>query len=158
LLLMASGTAVLASGALIDTTFRHGILSALGLHLLLATDWIAPGLPARAGVALTTSYAYLQGIHYAIWLFAIPQQDSRAQGTTTFRMAWRSFVCELGSSGAALTCGLALLVSILGALRPLYTRNLYLSLATFHGWLELALLAFMLARGTTAVRAPGTAA
>ena len=33
-----------------------------------------------------------------------------------------------------------------GLVAPLRTRSLFQSLATFHGWLELALLAFFLAR------------
>jgi hypothetical protein len=156
--LMLGGAGLLASGTLLDFTLRHGRLSALGLHLFLATDWIAPGLPDGPAVALTTSFAYLQGLHYAIWLVAIPQQDSAAQGSTTFRMAWRGLVGDFGRSRAGLICGLTVCVLVAGAVSPLLTRNLYLSLATFHSWLELALLAFMLARGSAVPRAPGSPA
>jgi hypothetical protein len=42
---------------------------------------------------------------------------------------------------------LALLVAAAGIAQAGPTRRLFLSLATFHGWLELAALAYLFARG-----------
>ncbi|WP_437624302.1 hypothetical protein [Sorangium sp. So ce1151] len=145
--LVLAGTALLASGAMTSLTLRAGWLDAFGLHLFLASDWLAPGLPTRAAVALTASYAFLQSVHYAVWLLLIPQEDGPGQRTTTFRMSARSLRRDFGDAGlvaVALAAGLALL----GATRSaLGTRNLVLSLASFHGYLELALLAYFYVRG-----------
>jgi len=52
-----------------------------------------------------------------------------------------------------LVVGLAVLVAVAGALNMEPTRRLFLSLAVFHGWLELAVLAYLLARGRARVLA-----
>ena len=47
----------------------------------------------------------------------------------------------------AIIAALALLVAGVGLAQPAATRRLFLSLGTFHGWLELAVLAYLGARG-----------
>ncbi|WP_437976860.1 hypothetical protein WMF11_06780 [Sorangium sp. So ce295] len=151
--LVLAGTALLASGAMTSLTLRAGWLDAFGLHLLLASDWLAPGLPTRAAVALTACYAFLQSVHYAVWLLLIPQEDHPGQRTTTFRMSARSLRRDFGDAGLAAVAAVAGLV-LIGALRSaLGTRNLVLSLASFHGYLELALLAYFYVRGDVGRRA-----
>ena len=82
------GAALLGSGVLLGVTLRHGVLSLFGLHLFAAADWIAPGFPDAKAVAFTTAFAFLQSVHYAIWLVAIPQDDDgRAKGRPSVRMA-----------------------------------------------------------------------
>lgn len=145
--LIIVGASVLASGVLLPVTVRHGVLSLLGLHLFAAADWLAPGLPDRWALGLTAAFAFLQSVHYAIWLVAIPQDDARVEGPATFRMTWRGLTRDLGSralwAGVMLT-GLVLVGALVALAR---TRVLVLSLATFHAWMELALLAFFVARG-----------
>ena len=145
-LIVLGGGALLGSGALLGVTLRHGALSVLGLHLFAAADWIAPGLPDAQAIALTTAFAYLQSVHYAIWLVAIPQEDARAKGRPSVRMAWRDLSRDLWPAGLALVITLTAVVIGAGVVAPLRTRSLFLSLATFHGWLELALLAYFVAR------------
>ncbi len=137
----------LGSGALLDVTLQHGQLEAFGLHLLLASDYLAPDLAPRLALGLTCSYVFLQSLHYGAWLLIIPQEDRRGEGTATFTQTWRALRRELGRWGLGLLCGGTLLVLGLGALAPLRTRDTYLSLALFHGYLELAMLAYFLARG-----------
>jgi hypothetical protein len=137
------GAALLSSGLLLPTTLRHGALSVAGLHLFVAADWLAPGLPDRQALGLTMAFAFLQSVHYAIWLVAIPRDDVSAKGGFTFRKAWRELARDLSPAGVGAVAALALLV-LGGALFALLeTRRLFLSLATFHGWMELALLAFL---------------
>ena len=145
-LIVLGGGALLGSGALLGVTLRHGALSVLGLHLFAAADWIAPGLPDAQAIALTTAFAYLQSVHYAIWLVAIPQEDARAKGRPSVHMAWRDLSRDLWPAGLALVITLTAVVIGAGVVAPLRTRSLFLSLATFHGWLELALLAYFVAR------------
>jgi hypothetical protein len=131
----------------------HGEV-AFGVHVLTMSDWIAPGLPVKLAVGLTYSYVFLQAIHYAVWLAWIPQEDTRAEGTLTFRMTARALVRDFGSLGLGVIVAL-LAVVVLGALVNVQrARALYLSLAMFHGYLELAMLAYFLMRGG----APGSRA
>jgi hypothetical protein len=51
---------------------------------------------------------------------------------------------DLGATGLRIAVGLTLLVPLLGLVDPLGGRAVYLSLALFHAWLELAVLASQL--------------
>lgn len=83
------------------------------------------GLPHGVGRGLLIGFAFLQGVHYAIWLGWIPaSQQARS------------------SKLAALAVGGATLVVLAGALRdPAWARTTYLALATFHIYLEIVVLA-----------------
>ncbi|HVT09116.1 MAG TPA: hypothetical protein VHO67_16765 [Polyangia bacterium] len=151
--LILGGVALLASGVLLDATIRHGALSVAGLHLFAAADWLAPGLSDTRAVALAATFAFLQSVHYGIWLVAIPAGDRPGDGSRTWRAALRSLARDLTPAGLCAVAALALLVAGMGLLFAAGTRRLFLSLGTFHGWLELAVLAFVVARG----RLPPTA-
>lgn len=146
LLVVLAVALLLASGVLLPITLRYGVLSIAGLHLFQAADWIAPGAGDVRGVSLTIAFAFLQSVHYAIWLVAIPQSDSCAAGPPTLRMKARGLERDFGPIGAWLVLAAFLVVAAAGAYDPLQTRNVYLSLASFHSWLELALLAYLGAR------------
>lgn len=145
--LIALATAVLASGIGLTFTLRYGVVSLFGLHLFEAADQLAPGVAGELALSLTLAFAFLQSIHYAIWLVAIPQDDARAEGSPSFRMKASALVRDFGHAGCwILAAGLALM-AVSSVWAPVNTRNTYLSLASFHGWLELALLSFFLAQG-----------
>ena len=145
--LVVGGAALLASGALLDVTIRHGFLSVAGLHLFAAADWLAPGLSDTRAVALAATFAFLQSVHYGIWLFAIPAGDRAGDGSRTWRAGFRALAHDLTPAGLCTVAALALLVAGMGLLFAAGTRRLFLSLGTFHAWLELAVLAFVVARG-----------
>ena len=147
--LMLAGAVVLASGALLGITLRHGALSVAGLHLFAAADWLAPGLSDGRAVAVATSFAFLQSVHYAIWLVAIPAGDRPGEGGRSWRSAFRELVRDLTPAGVFAVAMLAVLVAGSGLVYAAATRRLVLSFATFHVWLELAVLAYVLARGAT---------
>jgi hypothetical protein len=141
------GGVALASGALVGVTLRHGVLSIAGLHLFAAADWLAPGFPDVQAIAAATTFAFLQSVHYAIWLVAIPAGDRPGEGGRSWRIAFRDLVRDLTPVGVFTVAVLAILVAGSGLVHPASTRRLVLSLATFHVWLELAVLAYFLARG-----------
>jgi hypothetical protein len=145
--MMLVGALVLASGWFLTWTIAHGCLAVAGLHLLAAADWLAPGLPDRAALGLTVSFAFLQTVHYLIWLVAIPAGDRPGDGGRTWRVAWRALVRDFGPTGVAIVVALAAAVAVSGLLAMAPTRRLFLSLASFHAWLELAVLAYALGRG-----------
>jgi hypothetical protein len=108
-------------------------------------------MPQRTALALGVVFVMLQGVHYAVWLAFIPQDDARAEGTLSFRMSLRALRRDLPSPWLAIVGVLA--AAVLGAslLDVHRTRQLYLSLAAFHGYLELAAAAFLIVRGNPPV-------
>jgi hypothetical protein len=153
-----AGGAALASGALFGITLRHGALSVVGLHLFAAADWLAPGLSDSRAIAVATSFAFLQSVHYATWLIAIPAGDRAGEGGRSWRAAFRELVRDLTPAGVFAVALVAVLVAGAGLLHAASTRRLVLSLATFHVWLELAVLAYWLARGQAAPSLAGARA
>ncbi len=145
--IVLGGAGLLASGALLAVTIKHGALSFGGLHLFAAADWLAPGLPDDAALALAMTFAFLQSVHYAIWLGGIPAGDRPGDGGRSLRAVARELLHDFSPAGVAIVAALALLVAGAGLVQPAVTRRLFLSLGTFHGWLELAVLAYLAARG-----------
>jgi hypothetical protein len=106
------------------------------------SDWIAPFARPELALGVAGAYVFLQSVHYGVWLSFIPQEELEGQGTLTFRMSARSLLSDLGLRGA-LAVLLAALAVIVGACFAVHrARGLYLSLAMFHGYLELAMLAY----------------
>lgn len=98
-------------------------------------------------VGIGLVFVFLQGVHYAVWLAWIPQEDVRGEGTTTFRMSLRALARDLGAPALAIAAALSVAVLAASFVSVHRTRGLYLSLATFHGYLELAALTYALVRG-----------
>jgi hypothetical protein len=136
-----AGALLLASGALLGWTLRHGCLTVAGLHLFAATDWLAPGLPDQLAVALTMTFAFLQAVHYAVWLIGIPAADRPGDGGRSWRVAWRSVIRDFGPGAVAAITLLAFAVAGAGLAGAGPARRLILSIGSFHAWLELAVLA-----------------
>ena len=104
-------------------------------------------MPARTALGLGLAFVMLQAVHYSVWLAWIPQEDLRGQGTLSFRMSLRSLVRDLGPVWLGLTVLVACAVLAASFVDPHRTRQLYLSLSGFHGYLELAAGAFLFVRG-----------
>jgi hypothetical protein len=153
LALVAFGAALLASGQLWGLTVRHGQTSAFGLHVLAASDWIAPGLRAEHAVGLTCAFVFLQSVHYAVWLVFVPQDDPRFEATPSFRASLRGLLRDFGGWWLGAIAVAAVVVVGLSFVDAVRTRHLYLSLAFFHGYLEVVLLGYFWARGEAPARA-----
>lgn len=129
--------------------FSVGLRQCFGLHALAAADTLAPGLPsATLALGVVSSFAFLQSMHYAVWLHAVPQEETRGNATLTFRMSARQLRRELGVAGlaaAALLCVAVPSAALLGS--PLGVKDLYLSLSSFHAYLELAAAAVFFVGG-----------
>lgn len=142
LLLAAAAALLVARGAVPIAT-----LSAFGLHLYAIADVMAPGVRPDVAVALTLLFVFLQSLHYSVWLGLVPQEDLRAEGTLSFRMSLRSMVRDFGPRGlGAVAVAWAAIVALSFA-NVHRAREAYVALASFHGWLELAMLAYFVARG-----------
>ena len=101
----------------------------------------APSVSAHVGYRMLMIYAFCQLLHYAVWLYLLPRAlrareprvraAMRTDQTTTRRALM---------PGAVWSC--VLIVPLYAYLTdPISARDHYLALASFHGWLELAVLA-----------------
>lgn len=143
--------AVLVATPLAWWGFQNGLQAGLGLHTFAAADTLAPGVRSTTlALGIVASFAFLQSVHYAVWLHAIPQEATRGEGTLTFRMSYRALVSEFGRPALALLALLVIAVPALGYVAPLRTQATYLSLSAFHAYLELAVLALFWVRGSGA--------
>ena len=94
------------------------------------------GASAAVAGALLFSYAYLQLMHFAVWIGFVPG----LKGDLNFRRLVRSsdFAIMLVIIMAVLLVVLAAPVTALS--NPLQARQAYLTLVSFHGWMEIAWL------------------
>lgn len=140
--LLAVASLVLLASPLAWFGFKHGLVQSFGLHAFTAADTLAPfAHDAKLALGIVACFAFLQSIHYAVWLHAIPQEATRGEGTLSFRMSFRALRSELGTWGLTLATLLVVAVPLSGLVAPLRTQSIYLQLATFHGYLELGALA-----------------
>ena len=139
-------SAVLLSGALLPWTFAHGGFSAFGVTSTQLSAWLAPGARGDLGLALTTSFVFLQGVHYAAWTSWIPQDALPAEGTPTFRMSIRALIKDFGR--VALGCVALAAVAFAGLAVWNVRESIawYMTIAKSHAWFELAFLAYFAVR------------
>jgi len=136
----------LASGVFYRASLASTGVRAFDLHLLEVADLVAPGLRADFAIGLTTAFLFLQAAHYLTWLVVVPQREQRSEGTTTFRMSFRSLLSDFGPWGLGLVGSLTLLTLACAAFDAPRTQRAYLSLGAFHAYLELAMLAYLWVR------------
>lgn len=106
---------------------------------------LAPGLAPELAYRVALAYAFLQAVHYVVWLRLIPSTQARVPAASTFRRSLGSLRDDFGLLGLAAIAATALAVPALAcALDPARVRDGYLALAVFHGWLELAIVAYVL--------------
>jgi hypothetical protein len=147
LVALVAATALLLSTATLPWTFHHGAPRSFGLDFGTLHGWLAPGLPPMLGAGVAASYVFLQSVHYSAWLVWIPQDDIRGEGTLTFRMSARSLLKDFGVPALAFIVVAMLVVLTFAFKNAQRTRDMYISLALFHGYLELAMIGYFAVRG-----------
>ncbi len=136
-----------ALGALAVYVLAVGaFLSGLGSAPIDAEFWglssaklaaqLAPGVSTDFAQRIVASFAFAQAAHYGVWIWLLPRERA-----TSLRR-------DLGAHGLWLFAASAVLVPLLALRDPVWARDSYLALAAFHGWLELAVLAHLFARGS----------
>lgn len=119
-----------------------------GLTVEAARHWLAPGVPDPYATGLVLSYAFLQSVHYAVWLIFIPQAATEGRGTPTFAMSLKSLWRDFGPVTLTLVASALVLVLGLAYFDPLQTQAVYLFVTPFHGYLEVAVLAYWFSSGS----------
>lgn len=99
---------------------------------------LAPGLDGDIADRVVRSFAFAQLVHYALWCGPLPL----GKGS--------SLASEAGRAGVVLGIVACAALPLAGLFDAPAARSTYLSLAIAHGWLELALLGYFVARGKVA--------
>ncbi len=137
---------------------RFGLPECFDLHIEAAARWLAPGVASEHQLGLVLSYAFLQSVHYAIWLFLLPLDAHPSRGSATFSMSLQSAWRDFRGWGLGFIALGVVTVSVAAVLDPLTTSAVYLFVTPFHGYLELAVLAAWLATPSRAIATEGTPA
>jgi hypothetical protein len=143
-LTVALGAALLLSGA------AEPVLPALGTYTSRSTgtsfaDFVETTTPLEdptLALRVVLLFAFLQSVHYGMWLRLIPEEARARPSPRPFRASWQALSADLGRWPLRVATVLALGLAVWGAVDLPGARLGYLSLAAFHGYLELSALAF----------------
>ena len=103
---------------------------------------IAPFAPTIWQFRLVTLYAFLQSIHYLVWIRLIPEEAKKKPTPQSFTKSFLSLKEDMGSIffvSIFVAAGALLLYAVYS---PQDARYHYLYLISFHGFLELAFCAY----------------
>ncbi len=148
LLLFALAAALIASGVLEPWLTRSGALSP-SRFALDANGWVtrfslaSPALHPTWALRCVLFFAFAQSLHYAIWLRLIPEADRKQSGLRSFAGSYRALTRDLGTPVLAVSAALLVGVWCLAARDVHAAYDGYVRLATFHGPLELGMLALL---------------
>lgn len=104
----------------------------------------APGLPPIFAARLVLSFAFMQSLHYGVWLRLVPDDARARPAPRPFAASWRALERDLGRPLLLVCCGATVVIAAWGAVNLAQARDGYLRLASFHGYLELAAGAYFL--------------
>ena len=93
------------------------------------------------GIRMVLVFAFLQSVHYVMWLRLIPEDDRPRVAPQRFSTSAQRLISELGLPAVTLISALALGIALWGWVDLSQARLGYLRVAAFHGYLELAVLA-----------------
>lgn len=104
---------------------------------------LAPeGVSFELGVRLVLLFAFLQSVHYGVWLRAIPEEDRPQPTPRSFTRGWNA-LREEGSLPAMLVFAVLTVALITWSLFDLgAARTGYLRFALAHGFIEVAVLVY----------------
>jgi hypothetical protein len=94
-----------------------------------------------------SAYAFGQGVHYFVWLKAIPEQELPYEHTTNFNHSFKLLKSDIGNRIVYFS-GLLLVGLVAFAVFKNFVeaRYFYMSLAAFHGYFEIMALPFVKAQ------------
>lgn len=134
-LIFAGGLAACAGAALIFPDLTRFGPAPHGFGLAEAGNALLPGAPLLISAIVIRAYAFLQLMHYVIWLFLVPQSGER------------TLIQDFGRGGISLIVLISAAVIAAGYFLPVRTRELYLTVSSFHAWLEIGAASYLFAAG-----------
>ncbi|HYH99586.1 hypothetical protein [Hyalangium sp.] len=148
-LLAAAGTVALLLGTAEPVLTALGAWTApwTGASFTQHAEALAPRAPPVLALRLVLAFAFLQSVHYSVWLRLIPEDDRPRAAPRPWRATWRALVEDFGGVPLTLFVALAFGIAVWGVVDLTQARLGYLRLAVFHGYLELAVGALWLIEG-----------
>lgn len=132
------GSALFLSGALDDLAFRSFARGMTSPDTAVQT--LAPDLPVVLATRVVVVFAFMQSIHYGVWVRLVPEVDREKPGLRPFAASVRALRADLGLPVLVLVA-IASALFLFWSLRSIEAARLgYLRLALFHGPLELGAL------------------
>jgi hypothetical protein len=121
------------------------------VHALPLDDISAYVLPEDVaspimGNRIALAFVFLQSLHYAVWLRLVPEAMRKRPGMRSFAGGVRALEADFTRVGVIVLTAIATGFIVAGAVDAPWSREIYLSLASFHAYLELAFLGRWLAR------------
>jgi hypothetical protein len=150
--LAAVGTGALLLGAAepVMTALGGWAAPMTGTSFSEHVEVMAPiGQPVLA-LRLVLVFAFLQAVHYGVWLRLVPEDDRPRAAPRPWRASWRALVKDFGPVPLALFVLLALGIALWGVVDLTQARLGYFRLAVSHGYLELAVASLWLIEGRRA--------
>ncbi|HRE90789.1 MAG TPA: hypothetical protein PK095_16810, partial [Myxococcota bacterium] len=132
----------LTEGLMLD----HATGNIGAFNLVNMADALAPGLSLEVGLRWVLLFGFLQSMHYAIWLRLIPQRLDARKAPPTFRRSLKRLREDFGGRAFVLIALVCLMVPVFALSTDAEaTRHVYLLAAVSHGYIELAIIAALLA-------------
>jgi len=95
-----------------------------------------PHLAAR----LVLWYGFAQAVHYSTWVRLVPEDDRVRATPRTFLSSWRALHADFGTLGLAAAVLVSLGIAVWAVVDLKQARLGYLRAASFHFYLEIAVL------------------
>lgn len=118
---------------------------------LLSADgqraWLAPELPVLWATRLVLLFTFAQAVHYALWLRLIPEEARERPAPRPFRASLRALQRDLGTPLLVVAAVVGVALLIWGSVQLSEARLGYFRVASFHGYLELCVLALWWVEG-----------
>jgi hypothetical protein len=95
----------------------------------------------RLGSLDVEAFAFAQAVHYAVWLRLIPEDDRDRPAPRSFRASWAALRVDFPLWTLAVFAVIAIGLAVWGLFDVHASRGAYLALASFHGYLELGIVA-----------------
>ena len=141
------GTVFLLAGGADPIITALGGWNAVGSGTSFA-EFIETGAPVgmdpTMAARLVLSFAFLQSVHYVMWLRLVPEDARVRPAPRPFRASWQALVRDFGLPLLVVFFGLTVFIAAWGLKDLSNARWGYLRLAAFHGYLELAVAALFL--------------
>lgn len=153
LLPLGAALFAIASGAIAPVQMH-----ALGVDVGVVGEWLVPGAAASVALPLVMAHVFTDSVHYAFWLGIIPEETLRQEGTLTFRMTWRSLVGDFGKPAIALVAASMVALAMFAMFGAARARSTYFAVVGFHGYVEGAMLVYLLAQAQVRGASPRPAA
>ena len=106
------------------------------------SDILAGALPERWERSAVLLFAFLQSVHYLVWIRLIPEEARRQPTPRGFRSSYRALREDFGLWLLLSLCVLSLFFIGYASISPERARTDYLLLISFHGFLELAMFVY----------------